>query len=96
MKNKTLYLTLLACAVTVFLFTMARYVLVARYLGTSINPLNRLGYGIFISIVPALAAFVAIKLGRRSLSWKWTAGVYALMFVLTSTIQFYGRMIPIR
>ena len=96
MKNKTLCLTLIACAVAAFVFTLARYVWIARQLGIESNPSARMGYATFISIVPALAAFIVLKLARRSLSWKWTAAVYALMFVLTSTIQFYGRMIPVR
>ena len=88
MKNKTLYLSLLGCVVTAFLFILVRYV------WNGGNPSNRLGYGIFMSVTPALMALVLLKLTRRSSSWQWTAGVYALMFVLTSTIQFFGRMIP--
>lgn len=90
MKNKTMYLTLLACAVTAFLFILA------RYLWNGHNPANRLGYGIFISMVPALGALVVLKLAKLSRSWKWTAAVYGLLFMLTSIIQFYGRMVPIK
>jgi len=90
MKNKALYLTLLACALIAFLFTMARYFLVDG------NPANRLGYGIFISLVPALGALVVVKLAKLSKSWKWTAGVYGLLFMLTSIVQVYGRMIRVK
>jgi hypothetical protein len=90
MKNRTLYLTLLACALTAFLFTLTRYVLNGG------NPANRLGYGIFISIVPALGALVVLKLVKLSMSWKWTAAVYGLLFMMISIIQFFGRMVPIK
>ena len=89
MKNKTLYVTLLACALMAFLFTLARYFWIGG------NPSNRLGYGIFISMVPALGALVVLKLAKLSRSWKWTAAVYGLLFILTSVIQLYGRTVSI-
>jgi hypothetical protein len=96
MKNKTLYLTLLACAVTAFLFTMARYLLAVRYLLVDGNPSNRMGYAIFISLVPALVALLLLRLTKIFRSWPQAAAVYVLLFVLTSIIQVYGRMIPIK
>ncbi len=90
MKNKALYLTLLACAATAFLFTMARYLLAGG------NPSNRMGYAIFMSLVPALGALVLLRLTRLFRSWPRAAAVYVLLFVLTSIIQVYGRMIPIK
>ncbi|MDX6403722.1 MAG: hypothetical protein QOH70_1177 [Blastocatellia bacterium] len=90
MKNKTMYVTLLACAVTAFLFTLVRYLLVNG------NPANRLGYGIFISIAPAIGALIVLKLAKLSRSWKWTAALYGLLFMATSIVQFFGRVVPIK
>jgi drug/metabolite transporter (DMT)-like permease len=90
MKNKTSYLTLLACAVTAFLYILTRYVLAGG------NPSNRMGYVIFMSLVPALGALLLLRLTRIFRSWPKTAAVYFLLFVLTSIIQVYGRMIPIK
>ena len=90
MRNKTLYLTLLACAATAFLFTVARYLLVGG------NPSNRMGYAIFISMVPAVGALLLLTFIKLFRSWPRAAAVYVLLFVLTSIIQVYGRMIPIK
>jgi hypothetical protein len=96
MKNKTLCLTLIACAVAAFVFTLARYVWIARQLGIDSNPSHRMGYAFFISVVPALAAFVVVKLARRSSSWKWTAAIYGLLFVVTSALHVYARTLSFR
>ncbi len=88
MKAKTLYLTLAASATAAFLFTLARYVWIGG------NPSHRLGYGIFISVVPALVALLVVKLANRSWSWPRMVTLYLLLFALTSVIQSYGRMIP--
>ena len=89
MKVKSIPLTLLACAVTTFLFVLTRYV----WNGGS--PSHRLGYGIFISVIPALGALLLLKLTKPSSSWQRTVGVYVLLFVITVVIQFYARMLPI-
>lgn len=88
MKTKIPYLTLLACAVTAFLYTLTRYVLAGG------NPSNRMGYAIFISLVPALGALLLLRLTKLFRSWPQAAAVYVLLFMLTTIIQSYGRMIP--
>jgi|GEM_PF-3868490 len=90
MRNRTRYLTLLACALAAFLFTIARYLLVGG------NPSNRMGYAIFISTVPALGALLLLRLTKLFRSRPQTIAVYVLLFVLTSIIQVSGRMIPIK
>jgi drug/metabolite transporter (DMT)-like permease len=89
MKNKIL-LTLLACAVTAFLYTLTRYLLAGG------NPMNRMGYAIFICLVPALGALLLLKLTKLIRSWPRAVAVYVLLFVVTSIIQVYGRMMPIK
>ncbi len=86
-KRKSLYLTLLVCAFAAFLFTIARYLWIGG------NPTHRLGYGIFVSLAPALVALLLLKIIRLSWTWRKTVTVYALLFVLTSIIQLYGRML---
>jgi hypothetical protein len=60
------------------------------------NPSNRMGFAIFISLVPALGALLLLRLTKLFRSWPRAAAVYVLLFVLTSIIQFYGRTIPIK
>jgi uncharacterized membrane protein YjdF len=88
MKDRAISLTLLACAVTTSLFILTRYV----WNGGS--PSHRLGYGIFMSITPALAAVLLLKLTKPSLSWQRTVGVYVLLFAITVVIQSFARMLP--
>lgn len=80
----------LVFAVLTLLFTLLLY---AAVFGR--NPLNRLGFGIFVSIVPALAALIFIRLTKRYASWRGVAIVYAVSFVLILIIQALGRLIPV-
>jgi glucan phosphoethanolaminetransferase (alkaline phosphatase superfamily) len=89
MENKNVLLTLLACAVSAFLFILTHYMWHGR------NPSNRMGYGIFMSVAPAIAAFLLLRLTELPLSWQRTVGIYIVMFVLTAIIQSYARTIPI-
>lgn len=87
---RTLYLTLAVSAGLTLLFTLVLY---ASWFGR--NPMNRLGYGIFVSIVPALGALIFIRLTKRYASWRAVAIVYAVLFVLILIIQALGRLIPV-
>ena len=84
--NRTLYLALGMCAVIGLLFTLVQYYAFERK-----NPLHRLGFAVYISMFPALAALVVLKLTNFFGSWRaaavlptWTitALVYLLLFVL--------------
>lgn len=88
-NNRTLYLTLAVSAGLAFLFTLILYAWHGR------NPLNRLGYGIFVSVLPAVGAFVLFRLTKLFVSWQRTAIVYLVLFVLVLVIQTFGRMIPV-
>jgi hypothetical protein len=87
-KEKALYLTVAVATVVAFMFTMARYV----WAGGS--PSHRLGYGIFVSVVPALVAFLLFRLIKFAWSWQRAVAVYFVLFILISIIQGLGRMIP--
>jgi hypothetical protein len=89
MKNKNMLLTLLACAASAFLFTLA------RYMWNGGNPSHRIGYGILMGVVPSLAAFLLLRSMKLSLSWQRTVGVFIMMFAVTVIIQSYARTIPV-
>lgn len=89
MKDRTLLLTLALFAGLAFLFTLALY----AWQGS--NPFNRLGYGVFVSMLPAVGAFVLLKLTKLFSSWQRAAIVYVVLFILVVIIQMFGRMIPV-
>lgn len=86
---RALYMAL-ALAVLTFLFTLLLY---SAVFGRS--PLPRLGYGILVSIVPALGALIFIRLTKRFASWRGVAIVYLVLLVLFMIIQALGRLIPV-
>jgi hypothetical protein len=86
-NNKTLYATLAASAGIAFLFILLLYALLSGR-----NPVpSRLAYGIFISVLPALGAFVVLKLTHVFVSWWGAVIVYLALFVLAVIIQAYSR-----
>jgi len=89
-NNRTLYATLVASASIAFGFTLLLY-----YALSGRSPGPRLAYGIFVSVVPALAALLVLKLTKASVSWRGAAIVYLALFVLLLIIQAFGRMIPV-
>ena len=76
MSNRTLYLTLGVSAGLALTFTLVLYASQGR------NPLNRLDYAVFVSVLPALAAFVVVKLTKLSVSWRRAVLIYLLLFLL--------------
>jgi uncharacterized protein YacL len=87
---RTLYLTLAVAAGITLLVTLLLY---ASLSGR--NPLNRLGYGIIVSILPVLGTLLFIRLTKRFASWRGVAIVYVVLFVLFVLIQAVGRLIPV-
>lgn len=85
MNNKILYVTLAVSASVAFTFTLLLYYWLARR-----NPLPRLSYGIFVSVLPALGTFVLLKFTKLSVSWKGVVLIYVLLFILVF-IQFLVR-----
>lgn len=89
MNDRSLYLTLTVSAGLAFLFILVLYAWPGR------NPLNRLGYGIFVSVLPAVGAFVLLKLTKLFPSWQRAAIVYLVLFILVLIVQIFGRMIAV-
>lgn len=86
MDNRILYLTLAVSTGLAFLFVLILYVLLSGR-----NPIPRVPYGVFVSVLPALGALVVVKLTRVFASWQGAALVYFCLFVLVLIIQAFGR-----
>jgi hypothetical protein len=86
MDNRTLYLTLVISACLGFVFILLLYFAVF-----GLNPINRMGYGFFMSVLPALGALFVVKFTRLFVSWRGAAAVYVALFVLTLIIQSFAR-----
>lgn len=81
LTNKLLYTALLLCSAIAFVLTLSVYAL-----WNGRNPLNRIGYGVFISLVPALLTLVAAKI--VGLRYRMSVvGVYFAFFVLLVILQ---------
>lgn len=86
MENKTLYRTLIVSTGLALAFILLEY-----YAVHGRNPFNRVGYAFFMSVLPALAAFVVLKLTTFFVSWRGAASVYIAFFVLVIMIQSVAR-----
>jgi hypothetical protein len=89
MKKYSVQFTLLVCVIVAYAHLLLLYTL------TGGSPSFRLNYGIFMSVTPALAALLLMRVKKSSWSRLRAAEVYVLLFVLTSVIQSYGRMISV-
>lgn len=88
MDNRTLYVTVAVAAGLALASTLLLY-----YAQSGRNPANRLIYGIFMSVLPALATLVVLKLTNIFVSWRGAALVYVLLFALLAIVQAYGRTV---
>ena len=86
MGNRTLYRTLLMSAGLALSGILLEY-----YFVQARDPFDRLGYAFFMSLLPALAAFVVLKLTTFFESWMGAAAVYIAFFVLVIMIQSVAR-----
>ena len=81
MNNRTLIATLTTLTIAAFLFTILLYALIGG------NPLNRLAYGMFVSVLPALGALIVLKLTNVFVSWRGAAVVYSAFFFLVVMVS---------
>lgn len=86
---RTLYLTLGVSAVVALLITFLVYFLRGG------DPSNRLEFGIVMSLLPALGAFIFLRFTKRFVSWPTVVIVYGVLFVLIVLIQAVGRTITL-
>jgi hypothetical protein len=83
-------MTLALSAGLTFMFTLILY----AWLSPN-NPASRLHYGLFVSLLPAVGAFVVLKFTKLSVSWKGVVLIYVLLFILVF-IQFFIRSSLVR
>lgn len=90
MDDKTLSLTLTVSATLGFLCTLVIYA--SR--PNNPNPLSsRVAFGIFVSVVPALGAFLVVKVTKLFVSRKWVVLIYLLLFLLIFSQNLVGLII---
>jgi hypothetical protein len=90
MDNRTLYLTLAVSASLGFVLILVLYAV-----AFGLNPASRWGYGLLVSVPPALGALLVVKLTRVFESWRGAVIVYSALFVLAVIMQAFGRNIPV-
>ena len=90
MGNRTLYSTLIVSTVLGYIIVLTIYAAVF-----GLNPVNRLGYGFLVSVMPAVGALIVVKFTRVFDSWRGPVVVYVALFVLVVIIQALGRRIPV-
>jgi hypothetical protein len=86
LDNRTLIATLAMSTSLGFLFVLVLYMALS---GRSPGP--RVPYGVFVSVLPALGAFVVLKLTNLFVSWWGAVIVYLALFVLGLFIQAFAR-----
>jgi hypothetical protein len=79
-------MTLAVSAAVAFTCTLLLY----YWLSRGLNPMARVHYGFFVSVLPAVGALVVLKLTKLAVSWKGVVLVYILLFILIF-IQFWVR-----
>ena len=89
--GKTLLMTLLASTALGYLSVLAIYVVAFGQ-----NPGARLGYGLLVSVLPAVGAYVVLKLTNLFISWRGAVIVYVAFFVLVVFVQAFARLVPVR
>lgn len=75
MDNKTLYTTLVVSAGLALSVILLEY-----YAVHGRNPFNRVGYALFMSVLPAVVALVVLKLTRLFVSWRGAVLIYVVLF----------------
>lgn len=51
------------------------------------NPFNRIGYALFVSVVPGIASFLLFRFRRLSATWLRVVTIYLLLFAMTIILQ---------
>lgn len=89
LTNNRLALTLLGFAFLGFAFVLLEFAVRHG------NPLNRIGFAVFVSATPALVALAFLRLTKLLVSWQGAGTLYLLIFFMVLIIQNYGRTISI-
>lgn len=74
--------TISVVAALVFFLVLALYAIVFGG-----NPVNRIGFAVFVSVFPAVLTLMIVKLMRLSETWWRVVLVYVVIFVVTVIVQ---------
>ena len=88
--SKTLLVTLAASTGLALAFTLILYVVLSGR-----DPFPRLGYGLLVSVLPAVGAYIVLKLTNLFITWRGAVVVYIALFVLVVIIQAFSRSVPV-
>jgi uncharacterized membrane protein len=73
------------CSIATFLLVLLLYALVFN-----LNPLNRIGYAVFISVLPAILSLIIVRLYR--FTTRGAVVTYVILLLTTITIQGWIRV----
>lgn len=51
------------------------------------NPFNRIGYAVFVSVLPGLISLFVFRVSKRAATWKKVVTIYLVLFWLTIVLQ---------
>lgn len=90
-NNKTVVNTLIASTILAFALTLLVFVVRS---GNN-NPLPRVPFGVLVTVLPGLGAYVVLRLTNISISRRGAVFVYLALVALAVIIQAFARLIPI-
>jgi len=90
-NNKMLVNTLIAA--TIFAFALTLVIFVVR--SGNNNPLPRVPFGVLVTVLPGLGAYVVLRLTNVFISRRGAIFVYVALVALAVIIQAFARLIPV-
>ena len=90
MDNKTLVATLAASTIAALLFTLVLYAVLSGH-----SPLPRVSYGVFVSLLPALGAYIVLRLTNIFISRRGAVFVYFAFFVLVVIVHGFTWLLQV-
>lgn len=51
------------------------------------NPFNRVGFAVFVSLVPGIVSFFVFIVSKWAATWKKVITIYLALFVMTIIVQ---------
>lgn len=91
MDNRTLFVTLAAS--TAFAFAFLLVVWMAR--SGRPNPLPRVPFSLLVTVLPALTAYVVLRVTNVFISRRGAVILYLTLFILTVIVQAFARLVPV-
>ena len=89
-NNKTLKNTLIASTALAFTLTLVVYMV-----RSDNSPLARVPFGVLVTVLPGLGAYVVLRLTNVFISRRGAIFVYVALVLLAVIIQAFARLIPV-